>query len=149
MEDYFWKDDNTIVVGGKEFSVRKSGAEYAQQFGRLTGWLGTHAISALAEAQASGIINVGSDEAAGLNLFSYMLGEGITPEAMIELSAILLGCEYKFAEKHFDPGWLVETALVVVEMPGIQRAFQRVWQRFFLASSTDEVSEEDQAQDQE
>lgn len=143
-------DKKAIVIDGKEFRLVKKGADYARQFGNLTSWLGTHALAGLMQASEAGVLDV--DDATGqgtaISLISFLMSESITPEAMVELSAILIGSDYEFAEEHFDPGWLVEAGIMVLtEQDGIVKAIRRVWDQFFLVSEQVEVDAEGQARD--
>ena len=55
-ETYFFNEGQTVItVGGEEFQVYKRGPERAAQFGKLTAWLGTYALSGLLMANEAGV----------------------------------------------------------------------------------------------
>ena len=147
-ETYFFNEGQTVItVGGEEFQVYKRGPERAAQFGKLTAWLGTYALSGLLMANEAGVIGDTNDVGDISRLLSFILSESVSGEALIELGAIMLGSEYEFAAEHFDEGWFIEMFVITLSNPGLRRAFSRVWEMFFLAGGEGELDEADQAQD--
>ena len=146
--EYEWRVDGSptvFEVGGQRFDIDKRGVEYAAQFGRLTAWLGTNGVGALMAAYDAGVISDEDvDGNVSIDVLSRVMEYGLTPEAVIDLGAIILGCDYEFAEEHFDPGWLGDGVLTLLDVkPGISAAFARVWERFFLAGEQPAGVEED------
>jgi len=73
---------------------------------------------------------------------------GVSPEAMIELGAIVLNTDKSFVEENFDPGWFVDGIITLIDnKPGIKGAVTRLYERFFLAAGEDTGDQKDQAQD--
>lgn len=133
---YYWQTDDPTVflVGGKTFNIVKRGMEYAKQTGSITSWLGLHGTNALLKFQEIGREGEGAASEDTLTFLGRALSAALEPDAVIDLAAVLLGCDRAFAEEHFDIGWLLDALMVVWEkQPGIQFAVRRFANRFFGA----------------
>jgi len=149
-EKYEWRtsDPTVFEIAGRRINLMKRGAEYAEQFGKLTGWIGTHGIGAFFAANEAGIFRGGTSDAdIAIRTVSFMLNEGIKPDALIDLGAITLGVEREFVEENFDPGWFVDAIMTLLEeRPGIAQAITRVIERFLVAREPSSERGSDKAQ---
>lgn len=150
-EAYKWrtKTHGVFDIGGKKINLMPKGYEYARQFGRISSWLGTYGLSAFMYADEEGALDDSGDQLGQISkLISVIFEHGMTPDAMIELGIALTGEDEDFIAENFDPGWLVDGILLIFdEREGVRLAFQRLWERFFLAAEPDSEDKKDQTQD--
>jgi len=149
MANYRWDDERPLVlyIEDEEINLETKGVEYARQFGNLTSWLGRHALPALMSAADSGDFEK-NDISVVVSLLSNFMDLGFTPEAIVELSGILINRDAAFVEEHFDPGWFVEALLRSYDnRPGVKSAFGSLYQRFFLATRANADDAEGEASD--
>lgn len=118
-----------IEINGKKFELIKKGYAQALQLHQMGVWLsryGNELLDVFSERPAEEMNSI-----QGLSFIGRLIG-GISPEAMVELFAILLGCSKEFAEEEFDILVLVEAAITVYkEHP----TFRRLIDRFFFTTA--------------
>jgi len=150
MANYKWDEERPLIlyIEDQEVNLETKGVEYAKQFGQLTSWLGRNALPALMGALESGQLEQTDDYSVAINLMSNFMELGFTPEALVELSGIIINRDKAFVEEYFDPGWFIEALLRSFDYrPGVKSAFASLYQRFFLATRSDGDDEEGQASD--
>jgi hypothetical protein len=122
-----------VEVGGKEYTVIKTGREQAEQVVQFTRWLSMYGPGLIEGLDANNL-----EGQSGMVMITSVLGN-LTSDALIDLFQVLVGCSKKDAEKYFDVGILVDTALEVYEnQPGIRRLLDR----FFSTEDSPESTEE-------
>ena len=127
-------DVAVLEVAGKKFNVVKTGAEQAAQVVELSKWLskyGLPVLSSLADDEGNIVISDGFS-------FIAQVIEQLDVEALLTLYQIILGCDRKFAEKHFDIATLIDAVLMVYEH---QPSFRRLLSRFFSIPSSEQSTE--------
>lgn len=124
-----------VEVGGKEFTLVKTGREQAEQVILLGKWVNTHGVPALSQIMnEEGEISFEN----GFELLGDVI-ESLTADALIDLFIVTLGCTKTFANKHFDAAVLVESLMLVYEH---QPSIGRIVSRFFSQTSSEESTEE-------
>lgn len=150
MANYSWDEERPLILYIEDHTIdlETKGIDYARQFGQLTSWLGHNALPALMGALETGALDEGDDSGMAINLLTNFMDLGFSPEAIVELSGILINRDREFVEEYFDPGWFIEALLRSYDnRPGVKSAFLSLYQRFFLAVQPDAGDEEDQASD--
>jgi len=127
--------ETSIEVAGKSFELVKQGREQAEQVVALGKWMNQYGLPAL-----EGMMNEEGEVtfSSGLALLQDLIGS-LTPDALIDLYIVILGCSKDFAEKHFDIAVLVDSVMMVYEA---QPSIGKVLSRFFSQTSSIESSEE-------
>jgi len=126
-----WQTDNpmTILVGGQEFMIIKSGREYADQLRRITAWLSSLGSGIGVHLREMGL---SPDRSSGTELAIALFSLGLDPDNLCKLGAALLGSDEQFVAEHFDPGWMVDAIIRIWDNQiGLRFAVQRIQQRFF------------------
>lgn len=122
---------STVVVGEKEYQIVKTGRAQAEQVLGITRWIAQHGvpvINGLRNEQDEIVV----DESSWLNIFIQIL-EKLTPDALLDLFQVLVGCSKEDTELYFDVATLIEVALTVYnEQPSVRRLVER----FFSESSS-------------
>ncbi len=124
----------SVIVGGKEYQLVKKGYEQAQQVTALSKWLAEHGIPIFeklsTEAGEQGLTS-------NTDLFKAVL-DNLSPDALVELFAVIVGCTPKVAKAEFDIGILIDSATTVWDnQPGLRRLVNR----FFFSTDSEEDSE--------
>jgi hypothetical protein len=116
----------TVVVAGKEYELVKKGLEQAQQVIDFGSWVSEYGLGPLQDmSEIEGNV---SNEQMLSKLFS-----SLTPDALIELFSVIIGCPKTVSKKEFDIGTLIDGILIVWDnQPGIRS----VVQRFFSTQSS-------------
>ena len=110
----------TITVAGKEYSLIKKGIAQAQQVTEISKWLAEYGVP-IFEKLSSDKGEVSSN----MDLFRAIL-DSLSPQALVDLFAVVIGCTQKVAEKEFDVGVLVDALMIVWEnQPGIRGLVNR------------------------
>jgi len=122
-----------VEVGGKEYTVVKTGRAQAEQVVLFTRWLSTYGPSLL-----EGMDTENLGDKSGLIMITSILGN-LTSDALVDLFQVLVGCSKKEAETYFDIGILVEVAMEVYEN---QAGIRRLLDRFFFTEDLRESTEE-------
>lgn len=120
-----------VVVDGKEYHLIKTGFAQAQQVSALAGWFGQHGkplFGALSGAQENGTGNV--------ELVLSALGS-VSPEALVGLFDVVVGCGPKVAREHFDLDILIDGVIGFFDNPAIRRVIER----FFSSNEPSDQTE--------
>lgn len=128
-------ENTTVEVGGKTYQVVKTGRAHAEQVVLLTKWIKKHGVPAATALQQSGL----TDKAT--NNIEFLLGaiDVLTADALIDLFVVATGCSQEEAEIYFDVATLIDAVIAVYQHTP---AIQRLLDRFFLVSGTEEKQEE-------
>jgi hypothetical protein len=113
-----------IEINGKPYSVVKTGRAQAEQVVQVTRWISRHGVKAIQSVQSDSLSLEG---ASGIEFLGKFV-EALTPDALIDLFVVLVGCPKEDAEVYFDIAVLVDVALQVHER---QPAVRRLVERFF------------------
>ena len=114
----------SVFVGEKEYFFEKKGIDEAEQVSAILGWLGKYGAKLTEEfSDDEGNLSIGGD------VFSFLgaLGKLATPQALIDLFVVAIGCSRKEAEEYFDIGVLVDG----VEILLAQEKYAKIVNRFF------------------
>jgi hypothetical protein len=128
-----------VTLGTKEYYLIKNGMAQASQMSELAKWLAKHGMpifEALTDRSEKAAKENEENEkrTSTTDLFMIIL-DHVTPEALIDLFSVIVGCTRKMSEKYFDVGILMDATMVVWDnQPGIRRLVNR----FF--STTDSSS---------
>ena len=129
---YPWQTENPKVfqIGERSFPIVKRGRELAEQSSALSRWLTTYGALAINQLQAT------QDEAGKaedqIAFLGRALGSVMEPDALIDLLAVVLGCEREYAEENFDLGVLAAAAEVIWQnQPGLHFLVDRFASGFF------------------
>lgn len=124
-------DNTKVTIGGKEYELIKTGYDQAVQISALGNWLGNYGLPVLDKLGKDGG-EFGADS--NSQLFSAIL-VSLTPEALVTLFDVIIGCGLKDSKQYFDITVLIESIEVVWDR---QVALRNLVNRFF--SSTDSTS---------
>ena len=124
---------STVVIGEREFELIKTGRAQAVQVYRLGVWLKNYGSSVVAVFDRRGEEVQGT--AQGLAFIGEILST-LTPDAMLDLFEVILGCDKDFSEENFDIAVLIDSGITIYnEDTSIRRLIDRF---FFPASSISE-----------
>lgn len=124
-----------VIVGGKSFNIDRITPAQVSGIARL---LSRMNVQARTDVMKAGL------EGDGNAVMWAMLGH-ITDKDLIELAAMVIGSDKKFAEEHFDLVWLSEGFANLVEVSQLQVVianFMRIFSRAVDSESPLELSEE-------
>jgi len=117
-----------IVVGEKEYSLKKTGMAQAEQVSAILNWLGKYGTGIASKIMDDeGNVSLGEG---GLFQLLGAIGEVATPTALVELFIVVTGCAKKEAEEYFN----ISTLLDGVEVLMGQDEYIKVVNRFFSTS---------------
>lgn len=132
-----------VTLGTKSYYLIKSGMDQASQMSELAKWLAKHgmpifeALTARSE-KAAQESEKGEKKTSTTDLFMIIL-DHVTPDALIDLFSVIVGCPRKMSEKYFDIGILMDAAMVVWDnQPGIRRLVGRFFSTTDSSSPTEE-----------
>lgn len=129
--------ETVVIVDGKEFDVVKTGIAQAEQVLDIGRWL----------AKFGGpVFDAAKDEDEEIKVEDItgifdMVGRALnvlTPEALVDLFALAIGCSKKFSREQFDIAILIEALQIIWDQ---QPAFRRVVERFFSSQDSSEQKE--------
>lgn len=125
-----------VTLAEKDYVVVKKGREQAEQVIQLGRWISMYGIPA-----ASKLVNDKGEIAFsdGLDLVNKII-DVLTPDALIALFSVIIGCNKKVAEAEFDVGVLLDSLIYVYEN---QPSFKRVISRFFSEGSSEPTTGND------
>jgi hypothetical protein len=127
--------DHVITIAETEFNLIKTGRDQAEQVIAIGKWLSQYGLPALQMlADEDGTVNIDS----GFELIGAII-ELLTPDALIDLFALVVGCSGNFANKHFAIDILIEAVELLY---GSQPAFQKIIARFFSPTTSTTDTEE-------
>lgn len=127
----FLPEELAFKFGEKLFPLIKRGRAQAEQIHQLGKWLYEHGGGLIDAISTRGLED--NDLSGGLRIVSSALSK-VTPDAMLGLYMILLGCELEFAEENFDLADLIDAVLTTYkEHPTIKK----IVDRFFSGNSSD------------
>ena len=116
----------TVEVGGKEYTLIKTGAEQAVQVSGLLNWLGNYG------EKIAAVIAEDSDDSALAQMndawqMVSLIGKISSPEALVDLFSVAIGCSKKVSVEHFSINILVDGVLVMLS----QEEYAKVVSCFF------------------
>ena len=118
----------TVMVGDVEYNLFKTGAAQAKQVSDLLNWLGDYG-----EKLASVLVSdseEGEEPASALGSTWDMIsaiGKVSSPEALVDLFLVVIGCNEEEAEKYFSLNTLIDGVQVLLS----QKEYAKVLNRFF------------------
>jgi hypothetical protein len=126
-----------FVVGEDVFELLKKGRAQAEQIHDLSKWLAQYG-GALVDVFAA---RDEDDEMSSFEGLAFLgqIGDVITPDAMLELYRIVIGCTPEYAEENFDVVVLIDAVKAVYDG---HPAIRQLVERFFSENSSAEVPEE-------
>jgi len=121
----------TVKVGGKEYELIKTGFAQAQQVSALAGWFGQHG-----QPLFAGLGKAQEKDAGTAETLLAALGS-VSPEALVGLFDVVVGCGPKDAREHFDLEILIDGIMGFFENPAIRRVIER----FFSSNEQSDQTE--------
>ena len=117
--------NKVIKIEGQQFNLVKKGYSQAVQLTQVGTWLSKYGLSIATKVTEFQSEN---ENANGTMVILKVL-ESLTPEALIDLFKVAIGCDHDFAMENYDTGTLVDAVIVIYNnQPAIQKAINR----FFL-----------------
>lgn len=126
--------DNSVIIEGIEYNLLKRGRAQAEQLIALGRWINQYGIPAATGMQDDkGEISFNS----GTELLTKVL-DVLTPDALLALFSLIVGCKSSVSEDNFDVGILIDALTYVYNNnPVVARAIKR----FFSGGSSESVTE--------
>ncbi len=124
-----------VTVGEKQYPVIKKGRAQAEQALAFSRWLSAYGSPIFAKFSEGQDIESGGD---GIAFIGKIL-DSLTPDALIDLFAVLIGCSKDESEENFDVAVLID---VLIETYNRQPAVRRIIERFFSPSNLKDTTEE-------
>ena len=117
--------NKVIKIEGQQFNLVKKGYSQAVQLTQIGAWLSKYGLNIATKVTE---FQKENENANGTLLLLKVL-DAMTPEALIDLFTVSIGCDHDFAMENYDTGTLVDAAIVIYNnQPAIQKAINR----FFL-----------------
>lgn len=124
---------DSVVVGGQEYRVIKTGRAQAEQVAGLAKWISKHGTRAFRNMN----INP-QDQGSGLQIV-LMFIESLDADALVDLFTVMVGCPKEVSEVYFDIADLVDVVINVYER---NNSLKKLIDRFFSSASSTNTTQE-------
>lgn len=128
-------EERYFEVGGTKYKAIKTGFAQAEQVSGVARWLGKHGKEIFSNVQQQGKDGEAPTQELELVLAAF---EVVSPQALVSLFDIVVGCGPEKAKKYFDIEILIDGVMAFFEQPSIRRVIDR----FFTTSESSDQTEE-------